>query len=104
MQRLLIDMDDVMADTFAKLVKTTNERRGTNWVKGEINTHELNAKFREDYEPVREMLWEKGFFADFEVMEGAQEVIEKLHKKYEIFIVSAALEFPHSLAEKLTWK
>jgi 5'-nucleotidase len=103
MQRLLIDMDDVMADTFAKLVKTTNERRGTNWVKSEINTPVLNAKFREDYEPVRDILWEKGFFSDFEVMEGAQEVIEKLHKKYEIFIVSAALEFPHSLSEKLTW-
>ncbi len=103
MKRLLIDMDDVMADIFTKLVNTTNERTGTAWKKQEITTPEIHQKFRNDYETVREMLWEKGFFADLEVMPDAQEVIEKLHKKYEIFIVSAALEFPNSLTEKLHW-
>ncbi len=32
-----------------------------------------------------------------------QEVIEAINKKYELFIVSAATEFPNSLKEKLEW-
>ncbi|MES2797278.1 MAG: 5'(3')-deoxyribonucleotidase [Bacteroidota bacterium] len=103
MKRLLIDMDDVMADTFEHIVNKVNERRGTNWTKEAVNSTEMMAKFNEDYQPVRNFLWEKGFFADIPLMPDAQEVVEKLHQKYEIFIVSAATEFPLSMAEKLTW-
>lgn len=103
MKRLLIDMDDVMADTFQHLVKYTNERRGTNWTKEEINTVEIMEKFKLDYTPVRSFLWEKDFFGTIPLMPGAQEVVEKLHQKYELFVVSAATEFPLSMAEKLVW-
>lgn len=103
MKRLLIDMDDVMADTFTQLIKYTNERQGTNWTKAQINSVEQNLLFRQDYEKERNMLWEKDFFKTMKVMPGAQEVVEKLHKKYELFVVSAATEFPQSMAEKLEW-
>jgi 5'-nucleotidase len=102
-KRLLIDMDDVMADTFAQIVKYVNERRGTNWQKEEVNTVEMMAKFHLDYQPVRNFLWEKGFFSDIPLMADAQEVVEKLHQKYELFVVSAATEFPLSMTEKLDW-
>jgi 5'-nucleotidase len=36
-------------------------------------------------------------------MPDAQEVVSKLYEKYEIFVVSAATEFPNSLSEKLEW-
>ena len=29
--------------------------------------------------------------------------MEKLNRRYEVFIVSAAMEFPQSLSEKLDW-
>jgi 5'-nucleotidase len=103
MKRLLIDMDDVMADTFSHLIKYTNERRGTNYKRDEINSVATNAAFRLDYEPVRNMLWEKGFFRTMPVMPDALEVVKKLHEKYELFVVSAATEFPQSLSEKLEW-
>jgi 5'-nucleotidase len=103
MKRLLIDMDDVMADTFAHIVTKVNERRGTNWTKEEVNSVEMMEKFKEDYLPVREFLWEKDFFRNIPLMPDAQEVVEKLHKKYELFVVSAATEFPLSMAEKLEW-
>jgi 5'(3')-deoxyribonucleotidase len=48
-------------------------------------------------------LWQPGFFTDLPVKEGAIEVIKVLTKSYEIFIVSAATEFPNSLSEKLEW-
>ena len=35
--------------------------------------------------------------------EGSQEILEQLNKKYQLFIVSAAMEFPQSLHEKLKW-
>lgn len=103
MKRLLIDMDDVMADTFSQIVKYTNERKGTNWTKEEVNSVEAMEKFKADYSPVRNFLWEKDFFGTIPLMEDAQEVVEKLHQKYELFVVSAATEFPLSMAEKLVW-
>jgi len=36
-------------------------------------------------------------------MKDSVEVIEQLNKKYKIFIVSAAMEFPESLKDKLDW-
>lgn len=37
------------------------------------------------------------------VKPGSQEVVRKLCEKYEVFIVSAAIEFPNSLSEKIEW-
>jgi 5'(3')-deoxyribonucleotidase len=37
------------------------------------------------------------------VIKDSQEVIRALQDKYEVFIVSAAMEFPNSLPEKLEW-
>jgi 5'-nucleotidase len=37
------------------------------------------------------------------VNENAQEVMKQLNEKFEVFIVSSAMEFPNSLTEKLEW-
>lgn len=36
-------------------------------------------------------------------MEDSIESVKLLNDKYDLFIVSAAMEFPHSLPEKLEW-
>ncbi len=36
-------------------------------------------------------------------MEGSIEVLKELNSRYELFIVSAATEFPNSLKDKLEW-
>jgi 5'-nucleotidase len=36
-------------------------------------------------------------------MAGSREVLEKLNDKYDLYIVSAATEFPQSLPEKQWW-
>lgn len=104
MQRLLIDMDDVMADTSQKIINMVNDTFGTTYTK-EILTSNLTAKeeYQKKYLTQRHRLWDKGFFRDIPLMPDAQEVIAELYKKYEIFIVSAATEFPNSMAEKLEW-
>jgi 5'(3')-deoxyribonucleotidase len=44
-----------------------------------------------------------GFFRTLPVSTDAQDVVRELQKKYDVFVVSAAMEFPHSLLEKRDW-
>jgi 5'(3')-deoxyribonucleotidase len=44
-----------------------------------------------------------GFFREAPVIAGSQEVLERLNRRYEVFIVSAATEYPLSLGEKSAW-
>jgi 5'-nucleotidase len=103
MKRILIDMDDVLADTFSKIVQKVNEATGKNWQATTIKTVGNFDEFAKDYVPVRDFLWQKGFFSDLKPMPHAKEVVAQLQQSYEIFIVSAATEFPLSMAEKLDW-
>lgn len=104
MLRLTLDMDDVLADTHEKLVST---------VLKDFNTA-LSAK---DFEgkPLREILHPKqltrlkrimnepGFFADIPVKKDAREVVHKLSSYYEIYVATAAMEFPNSFKDKFDW-
>ena len=36
-------------------------------------------------------------------MEGAVEAVKKLQQTYDVYVVSAAMEFPNSLIEKRNW-
>jgi len=104
MQRLLIDMDDVMADTGQKIINTVNDAFNSSYTKEILIANpKIKEEYQEKYLTQRYKLWDKGFFRDIPLMPDAQEVVGKLYKKYEIFIVSAATEFPNSMSEKLEW-
>lgn len=104
MQRILIDMDDVMADTGQKVIDMINNINGTDHTKTNLIVDAARYKlFNQQYLAFRPYLLEKGFFRHIPVMTDAKDVIKKLHEKYEIFVVSAANEFPTSLSEKLEW-
>ncbi|MGJ1263244.1 5' nucleotidase, NT5C type [Sphingobacterium spiritivorum] len=45
----------------------------------------------------------EGYFRTLPVAEDAIEVVRELQSKYTIYVVSAAMEFPHSLREKFDW-
>lgn len=104
MQRLLIDMDDVMADTSQKIINTVNNAFNCNYTKEILIANpKIKEEYQEKYLTQRHKLWDKGFFRDIPLMPDVQEVIQNLYGKYEIFIVSAATEFPNSMSEKLEW-
>lgn len=42
-------------------------------------------------------------FLDLPIFEGAAEVVEWLNTHFDLFIVTAAQEFPHSLIDKYHW-
>ncbi|MEP6952296.1 MAG: 5'(3')-deoxyribonucleotidase [Ginsengibacter sp.] len=101
-RRLLIDMDHVMADITSQYIKWYKDATGT-----EIKRSDLFGKAEDEAFPqpnlIREFLHAPGFFRSAAVMPGSQEVIEELNEVFEVFIVSAAMEFPQSLIEKYEW-
>lgn len=103
-QRIAIDMDDVMADTHGKFIQLYLEGDMPRYTLDELREKSFHELFDEDeYRAISKRVYEPGFFRDIPVMEGAQDVIADLMEKYEIFVASAAQEFPNSLREKWDW-
>src|SRR2546423_3054862 len=104
MKRIAIDMDEVIADANARFVEWYERDYGLRLShdapKGKY-FHEIVAAEHKD--KVRNYPRMDNFFKDLQVIEGSQEVISQLVKKYEIFITTAAMEFPKSLIHKLEW-
>lgn len=102
--RLAIDMDDVMADTHAKLLMRFHQDYGTPLDLALKPGSEIFENLPSDIAGRwTTYINEEGFFRDVPVMEGAQEVIQELHQKYDLFVVSAALQFRNSLIDKYDW-
>ena len=104
METLSIDMDEVITDTAKKLTDWYTKEFGIIFSEEELKGKDLKEVVApEHFSKFHEYLNLPGFFADLEVMPDAVDVLEKLNKKYELFIVSAALEFPNSLKDKFDW-
>ena len=94
-------MDGVIADTISNFIgwyeKETGVRVGIEAFVGKPEAEGLpdNA--------VRRYVVTPGFFRSVPVMEGAKEAVLELSKTFDIYIVSAAMEFPQSLIEKYEW-
>jgi 5'(3')-deoxyribonucleotidase len=103
-KRLIIDMDDVMADTSQSILNLYNAEFGTSYHKDDFWGNSLwDDELKDNYLTIRHKLYEPGFFINVTVLPDAQEVIKQLHQHHEVFIVSAATEFPNSLKEKYEW-
>jgi len=104
MQRIAIDMDEVMADTMQHCIDLYN----ADFDKCLTLEHFRGLSIFDVIEPahqrhVREYFDSGTFFATIKVMEGSQETIKELTKKYEIFVVSAAMDVPKSFSAKYQW-
>jgi 5'-nucleotidase len=104
MQSLSIDMDEVITDTAGRLRECYQRDYGI-----EIQASDLYGKsMREAVNPdhcscFSGYLNAPGFFSDLDIMCDAENVLKRLNEKYELYIVSAATEFPNSLLDKLNW-
>lgn len=52
---------------------------------------------------VRQYFESETFFSNIKVMEGSQETIKDLTRRYEVFVVSAAIDVPRSFSAKYEW-
>jgi 5'(3')-deoxyribonucleotidase len=102
--RIAIDMDEVIADTIDKFIELYKREHQT-----EIRLDQMNGKEFNELLPgeikltLKQYLHQPGFFSDLKVMPGSQQVVKELCEKYDVYIVSAAMEFPNSLIDKYNW-
>ncbi len=99
MERIAVDMDGVLADTTEQFFLYDERDFGRRRTIEEITGKPESLAFPKGKEYVRT----KDFFRLAPVMEESKEILSELNKRYEIFIVSAATEFPQSLTEKHEW-
>lgn len=92
-------MDGVLSDTVKQFFAWEERATGVRKTMDEI----MGKPELEVFPHAKRYLYTNGFFRTTEVMEDSQEILQKLNEKYEVFIVSAATEFPQSLTEKQSW-
>jgi 5'(3')-deoxyribonucleotidase len=101
---IAIDMDEVMADALGKLIRLYETEYQQKVDREKLRGHYLEEVLPQDHRHcVREFLFREDFFKDLEVITGSREVIRALHDQYDVYIVTAAMEFPDSLAHKYRW-
>ncbi|MFC4871714.1 5' nucleotidase, NT5C type [Negadavirga shengliensis] len=99
MEKIAVDMDGVLADVYHQFIQMHFEESG-------VLLQEKDLEGLTEYEAFPHILKHvhtPGFFRTAPLISDSQEILEKLNHKYEVFIVSAATEFPLSLAEKQAW-
>lgn len=102
--RILIDMDDVMADAVGQFINWYERDFGIAYTKEQLAGTRLRDVVPKEHESyVIAYPHTKGFFQDLPVIENSIEVISELNDKYEVYIASAAMEFEYSLPEKFIW-
>jgi 5'(3')-deoxyribonucleotidase len=94
-------MDEVIADVQPKFLDYYERDLGRRLTREDY----WGKKIYEvgDARHIRDYLFEKGFFADLPVMPHSVEVLLELMENYDLFITSAAMEFPMSLEDKYEW-
>lgn len=104
MQRICVDMDEVMADTLAEHLRRYNETFDE-----AVTVDELTGKALWEVTPVdrqgqlRAFLDAEDFFEDLALMPGAQEVLKSLTQRFDVFIATQAMTVPNSLGPKYRW-
>jgi 5'(3')-deoxyribonucleotidase len=103
-KRVLVDMDEVIADPMGAMIEWYNDRyKAEIDFKMAIGGSWLRIFPTEHHELVTQRLLSPGFFRHLPVMENSVDVLREINKQYELYIVSAAMEFPNSLKDKLEW-
>ncbi|MFJ7934472.1 5'-3'-deoxyribonucleotidase [Sporosarcina sp. NPDC096371] len=103
MKRIAIDMDEVITHFSASCLALFNKEYNKNYTAEDLQGKllvELDARFADK---VDHYLANESFFLQLQVIKDSQEVIQKLSAHYDIYIVTAAMEFPASLAPKYQW-
>ena len=99
MERLAVDMDGVLADVYEQFFRYDEKDFGKRRPLEDV----IGVEERKAFPHINEYVYSKGFFSTAPVVKDSVEILAELNKIYELFIVSAAMEFPQSLPEKLEW-
>ena len=103
-RRIAVDMDGVLVDTYPAQLAFVADEYGlspdpdqrlrqalTDWLPDEAMAG------------LRRHMHRPHFFAGLRPMRGATDVLRRLVGRYDVFIATAAMEFPNSLGPKFDW-
>jgi 5'(3')-deoxyribonucleotidase len=99
---IAVDMDNVIADIQTNWIALYEKEFGVHVTKEELLGKPEDEAFP-DPAAARSLIYKPGFFRLAPVMNGAQKALLELQNDFDIYIVSAAMEFPSSLPEKYDW-
>jgi 5'(3')-deoxyribonucleotidase len=102
-ERIIIDMDEVIADPMGEMIDWYKKEYGVEPDKTKMIGSWIIGFPEEHHQMLLDRLKSPGFFRHLPVMEDSVDVLRELNKRYELFIVSAAMEFPNSLKDKYEW-
>jgi 5'-nucleotidase len=103
-QRICVDMDEVVADTLAEHLRRYNKAFDE-----DVTTDDLAGKGLWEIAPLdrqaqlRAFLDAEDFFEVLDVIPDSQRVLEQLSTRFEIFIATQAMVVPNSLGPKYHW-
>jgi 5'(3')-deoxyribonucleotidase len=104
MLRIALDMDEVLADTARAELAWLHQRYGSRWSPDALVGKQLADLLPPAHAAALDAVLHEGtFFADLPVMPGAVEVVARLVEHHQVFVVSAATEYPASCVPKFTW-
>jgi 5'(3')-deoxyribonucleotidase len=99
---IAIDMDGVIADEVVQLLNYYETHYGV-----KVHPDELNGRSEDEVLPEKDAFNKlsvmPGYFRSIPVMAGAVEAVKRLSENFDIYIVSAAIQYPHSLSQKREW-
>ena len=97
-------MDEVMADSHYALADWQTKNHGYSFTEAQLQSVSLRSLVSPAHAQAMDLFLHKGeVFGEFAVMPGAQAAIKKLTERFDVFIVTAAMEYPVSCAFKLAW-
>lgn len=101
---IFVDMDDVIADTYGKHIEMYNEEFSKNLSLSDFKSGEVWQNVPEMHQDsIRRHARTVGFFRCLEPIKDSIAVLEQLCQKHEVYIATAATQFPNSLLEKSDW-
>ncbi|MGO8757109.1 MAG: 5' nucleotidase, NT5C type [Terracidiphilus sp.] len=104
MQRICVDMDEVMADTLSEHLRRYNQTFDEDVTADDLAGKGLWEVAPQDRQAqLRAFLDAEDFFEDLPLMPDAQEVLKELSTRFEIYIATQAMAVPNSLGSKYRW-
>lgn len=101
---IAIDMDDVMTDAAGRFIEIYRQE-----FNDDLSDLRLPGRTLQNTVPparlaaVNQFPHRPDFFKDMDIKENCREVVKKLQEQYEVYVVTAAMEFEHCLNHKYNW-
>jgi 5'-nucleotidase len=101
--RIAIDMDEVMADALTEHVRRYNAAFDASVRVEDLTGYHLEERVPPEHREAAESMFDGSFFEDLALLPDCVEVIHELTARFEVFIVSAAMDVPLSFDAKYRW-